>query len=569
MKKIKIIVVIAIILGIIVSIYAANIEKKEYKIEKISEYKYHILYTNEKMGVIDQKGKIIVEPKYDYIQLPNPSKEVFICEKDGETKVFNEKQEEIYKEYKGISAIQLQSKENEIEYEKSTLTYKKDKKVGIINIDGEKITEPIYDEITSLKYKEGELLVKQNNNYGVINCKGTQIIDFKYDMIEGDKFVVDEDYSQEGYITRQKTSNGYKYGYINHSGKELLKNEYNNITRITENPEYNDIYLIARKGGQVGVIKNDKEIIKFEYQDITYDSGLELLIDRKGEKYGVYNMEGNQILKSVYNEVWVKGIYIYAKDEKNEYYFNQKGEKIENNQYISVNKTLNDNYLITINNDGLCGVLDKNENVKIKNKYTYLEYLFDEYFIAAKEDNKFGIINENDDKIIDFQYDVLFKIKDSQIVQGRITDSNKLDLYNGKLENIYSKENATLYVKDEFIQVISDNEFNYFDFEGRKMKSSQIYSQNRLFAVCKNGKWGFEDSYGNLKVECIYDEVTEFNKYGFAGIKQNEKWGVIDDEEKIILAPTYEIDSSYMKPEFIGKYFKQSYDTGEIYYTEI
>ena len=99
MKKIKFFIIFAIILGIIVSIYAANQTKKDYTIEEIKESKYHIIYKDEKMGVIDEKGNVVVNPIYEYIQLPNPSKPIFICINGENSKVLNDKQEEILKEY--------------------------------------------------------------------------------------------------------------------------------------------------------------------------------------------------------------------------------------------------------------------------------------------------------------------------------------------------------------------------------------------------------------------------------------------------------------------------------------
>ena len=56
------------------------------------------------------------------------------------------------------------------------------------------------------------------------------------------------------------------------------------------------------------------------------------------------------------------------------------------------------------------------------------------------------------------------------------------------------------------------------------------------------------------------------NKYGFAGIKQDGKWGVIDSEGNIIVEPTYELNDN--NPTFIGQYYQVIYGNGEIYYTK-
>ena len=81
-----------------------------------------------------------------------------------------------------------------------------------------------------------------------------------------------------------------------------------------------------------------------------------------------------------------------------------------------------------------------------------------------------------------------------------------------------------------------------------------MYQNNKLFAKEENGKWGFVDNNENKIVDYKYDKVTEFNEYGFAAIKQGEKWGAINDKGEI-------------EPVFIGKYYRVSYGFGEFCYT--
>ena len=88
-----------------------------------------------------------------------------------------------------------------------------------------------------------------------------------------------------------------------------------------------------------------------------------------------------------------------------------------------------------------------------------------------------------------------------------------------------------------------------------------------LVPTQKNGKWGFVDKNSKVVIDYIYDEVTEMNKYGFAGIKKNGKWGSIDEEGKIIQNPTYKLDS-LDEISFIGKYYKVTYDYRTTFYTD-
>ena len=46
---------------------------------------------------------------------------------------------------------------------------------------------------------------------------------------------------------------------------------------------------------------------------------------------------------------------------------------------------------------------------------------------------------------------------------------------------------------------------------------------HQLFLSKKDGKYGYVDKKGNVVVDYIYDDATEQNKYGYAGVKKDGK----------------------------------------------
>ena len=100
------IIIIAVIIGIFVSMYINDKSKYDFEIERVTEINYNILYKDNKYGVINRNGDVIVEPIYNIVQIPNPSKDVFICmgeynseQKEYEVKVLNANGEELYQDY--------------------------------------------------------------------------------------------------------------------------------------------------------------------------------------------------------------------------------------------------------------------------------------------------------------------------------------------------------------------------------------------------------------------------------------------------------------------------------------
>lgn len=566
-KPIITLLIIALIIGLVYMYFQKR--NKNYELEIVESYNYYPILKNEKYGIIDLQGNILVDTLYEQVIIPNPLKDVFICiSNDGTSKVLNKNGEELFRNYHEVSAIKFTGTVSDMPYEKTVLSYKDGDKYGLIDYSGKEVTKPIYEEITSVPYKEGEILAKKDGKYGVINNKGVTLIDFEYDIIEGDGFYKeDTKYKESGYFVGNKTTEGYRYGYINKKFDKILDVENNEIYRISVEDDDKNVYLMVKKNGKMGVIYNKKTIIECEFQDIEYNSENKTFCAQKNSKFGVYDINGSNIVPVQYDYISYKGNYIYAEQDNLVKYFDQFGKEIHDIEYIEIHSTDNVTYNITISEDGNYGIIDGKQNVLVDNTYSYIDYAFDNYFIALR-DGKLGIIDSQDNIIVEFKYDVLQCINGTNIIQGKISATNTMDIYSKKIQKVATVENAIINLYDDYIEVYSEKSIKYFDFNGKEKTNTQVLKNNELFAIEENGKWGMTDKYGNIVVECIYDKVTELNEYGFAGIKLDGKWGVIDKNGHVVLEPTYKHFLSNEKPEFINKYYKVTYGYGEAYYTD-
>ena len=240
LSVVAVIIIIAIITGIIIAI---NKAKENYTVEEISsaDINYYKIISDGKAGVIDKDGKVIIEPEYNTIKIPNPKEAIFICIYDynaasGEykTKVLNEKNEEILTNYENVNTIDVKEIVSSIPYEKTVLQYQKDGKYGIIDFNGKDITRPIYEEIRKMPYREGELIVKKDGKYGVININGGKLVNFEYDYITGDNYYsIEKEYALDGYIVGKNDENGkMQYGYLNSDRQQYLETDFDRIYRI-------------------------------------------------------------------------------------------------------------------------------------------------------------------------------------------------------------------------------------------------------------------------------------------------------------------------------------------------
>lgn len=290
----------------------------------------------------------------------------------------------------------------------------------------------------------------------------------KFETYESDGFYKNNE-SAEGYIVSNKTGDGYRYGYINYKGKILLDAEYNHIHRVMEVEDKDKIYLIAAKNGRYGVNFNAKDIIKYEYQFIEYISQIEGFILQKSDKYGVANIKGD-IIVPVQNElVEVKGKYIYVtKGEENKVY-NKLGEIQDIDFNTTINPTENEEYFIkTVENQEttLYGIVDGSGKELVKTEYTYIEYLFENYFVACDTLGSEGIIDTNNNTKLEFQYNLVHKIQNTNLVRTLNSKKNETEIYNKNFEKICVMTNASIVNEGENIKIYNQKETKFFNKNG-------------------------------------------------------------------------------------------------------
>lgn len=568
---VSVIVLVLVVAISLITYYLIKQNARKYEIENVEQYNYFVLKKNDKYGVLDKTGNIVIEPNYTNIIIPNPEKNVFVCYQNEDIQILNDQNQEIMTEYEKVEPIRLKNIASDLMYEKSVLKYSENGKYGLINYSGKKITNAQYDELDALPYKEGELLVKQNDKYGVINIKGNKLVKAEYDNIAVDGYYTDDNgYKYAGYIVSNTTDEGYRYGYIDYNGDLLLEPEYNELSRIAEIREDKTAYLIGAKNGKYGVLKNKENILDNEYQSIRYDANNNVLVVEKSKKYGIAKLDGKVIVPVEYNQIDITGIYLYAQNEQGTTVYNNNGTQANVDANIAILETENEKYRIRINDEigSKYGIIDDEGMQLVEEKYNYLEYLYDNYFIASQAGGKLGVINDKDEIKIAIECDSVQKIEDTDLVKTVLNQSTTR-VYKRDMQLACEMQNATIQIINDYIKINNDTEIKYLDKQGNEVSNIVVYPNNSIY-VSKNeqGKYGFVDKSNNVIIDYQYDNVTEVNEYGYAAIQKDNKWGVINQNGEIIVEPTYELQDE-IEPSFIGQYHKVTYGFGEFYFEDL
>ena len=568
----KILLILALVVLIIVGIFIINKNKKiAISNTNIENYDYFVISSDGKFGVIDKSGNIVINPEYQSIQIPNPEKDVFIClyDYDNEkakysSKVLNKDSKEILGNYENVQAITNNNTSISNSYQSAILKYESNNKLGLITIDGKKITDAEYDSIETLEYKDNILKISKNGEYGLIELNGDEIIPAEYNAITADGYY-NSSYDKAGYIVNIRTDEGYRYGYINYNGKQILDTIYTNIKRITEIKDDDNFYLITYKNGQAGLIKNGQTVIENEYEQLEYDSTSNMIMVQKNAKQGVMDLTGDSILIPQYEDITFRGILITGIKDGTLQVFDSSGVKQSDDSFISMQAVADGEYYITIDRNNKYGVCSKNRQVIISNEYSYVDYAFNNYFIVSKN-GKLGVVDTNGNTSTDVKYDIAQKINGTNLIQTINSETGVTEIYNNKLELILSGQNAKIYIEKEYIEIIAGNDIVYLDFYGNVKKETDIFSSNSIFASKKDGKWGYVDKNGNVVIDYKYDIAMNINEYGYGAIKKDGKWGVVSGDGKIIEEPTYELTDA--RPKFVGKYYRVSSSYEIAYYSD-
>lgn len=246
-----------------------------------------------KFGYMDQTGKMIIPAMYDYADEFIDG--MAVAALHNQPCVINQKNERIIDtsvyQFIGVFSEGLSS----------VIDFKKKK--FYINTKGEKVIS-LPDEIyEGRKFKDGYACVSKEVDehtlkytrdivtigyrFGFIDHTGKQVIDFLYD-----------DASNFNYgIARVKVKN--TFGVINKNGEIIVKPMYKNIGNFFEGK------AVVNENGKYGFIDTAGKIIIKPQFDIAFDfsEGLAAIYDSKTKKYGFIDDKGETIIKLDYDGV--------------------------------------------------------------------------------------------------------------------------------------------------------------------------------------------------------------------------------------------------------------------------
>ncbi|WP_024773117.1 WG repeat-containing protein [Aquimarina macrocephali] len=184
-------------------------------------------------------------------------------------------------------------------------------KEGLIDVSGNVLLPPIYDEIFGY-FHNGYMRIRNNGMMGLVNEKGNLVIPIIYEDLS--------DVKKDLFLAKSKN----KWGMINIKNEIVIPFEYDKIRHFKE-----ELAQVSIKGSIGYIDKRNRIVIKPKYDfNLLGDFNDGLALVKKNKKYGYINKKGEVIIPIIYNNglPFDKKYALVEKDGMN-YAINRKGEK--------------------------------------------------------------------------------------------------------------------------------------------------------------------------------------------------------------------------------------------------
>ena len=432
LKKVFAVIILFVVIIMCIVMLKGILSNDKEQQNVVTSTDYFAAYQNNKWGVIDSSGKVVIDPGYsEMIVVPNSKEDVFLCTYDVnyddgtyKTKALNSKNQEIFTNYKQIEAISNMDENGNLSYNSKVLRVENNGKYGLIDMEGNEVLPCEYDEITGLQGVKNAILVLKDGSYGVASDEGKLIIPTSYAEIQG---LGDE--AVDGFIV--KNTEG-KYGVVDISNGQVLEMKYDGISKIHQG----DYYVVVDGGKQKVVKKDGTESLNGNYDEITAilknpENGV---IYKDGEKYGVMSLTGEKTIDAGYDNLKEakSGIFI-AKAGENYGIIDLSGNTLVEFKYRGItynekadlyvtedetynNEVLDSNYEVKLT--GMVTDLDDEDGyieIRQNDEYKYYNFRFEEEkesdifpsntLFVSKKNGKYGFVDKDGNVVVDYIYD--------------------------------------------------------------------------------------------------------------------------------------------------------------------
>jgi len=420
---------------------------------------------------------------------------------------------------------------------------------NILDKNGQILIEGEFERINLFLSSKNTPLIKvqSNEKEKIIDLNGSNIIDNNYDEISD----LEKGESINYYIVKEKD----KFGYIKEDGSKITETLFNELSSYHNKSFEDGLAFVIEKGKKKFIKEDGRELMEIETScGYGFKNGLALL--KNNSLFGYINTLGNEISGFIYNDAYSftkEGLGIVSKnrkwgiiDKKGEILLDFVYDKITN-YLVSNPKNQTTKFILKVMIENLYGFIDLENNIYSKCEFKEIETKYmDDGYLLAKKDKYWGLLNFNAKEEITFIYEdikilnkLIFAKKGKKI---EITNTINKDHFIYKCEKYYLfKDVYIIKTKDNYL-IFEFGGVNKFELNVDIIDDISNFYDGKVLGI-QNNKYGVIDINGKIIIDFTYDEIKlEFDESNLPIyiVSKNGLTGVISYNNKILIEIKYE-----------------------------
>lgn len=514
-------------------------------------------------GLITTKGKLLLPFKYDLLEANHTRLIARTKDRNNISYALLDKNGKVYLPFQYKRIVPL----NTTLYAVSEDLYE----YSLYRQDGVQVSAEKYDSVAA--FQHGYARVFKNGRQGLIDQHGKRVVEVDYERInvQSDGKVLVKPFSKWTLLDGQNQPRGvFYYEKVSPFDKRAFKASVGDIQAL--------------------VNLSDEPLTSFKNYSFLQLSDTLVSYSLNG-KQGIASVSGNEIVAPVYDSVFIDTphllLYSAVSDQKGWRLAGLDGSILSNENYDDIRR-LNAEFF-KMKKEKYWGLMNAEGREVVFCKYDSIENFF-ENRLKVHFFGENGILNDKGEWIILPQKQQVDLLPGNKYLRRSIYGS-EVKSFDGTVD---FKTDYFLYIHgNDFLEKDLDGYFGLFDKAGRRLcetiytsislaqedsifvakkdsatsfitrggktlarldpRFQQIMPMSEIFIGVKiDGKYGFVDPNGDLRIANRYEAIGPFNE-GLAPVKILGKWGFVNKVEHLVIQPRYDEIPVYAEGLFIVK----------------